>query len=85
MKSHLFLGLDFFYKMLGQNKTKGNKKLFIAKKARIRACPDLEVTRTAMAHCLGRQGREELTKENLAGPSVFMPKRITRIIKSGEK
>jgi hypothetical protein len=68
MKSHLFLGLDFFYKMFGQNKTKGDKKLLIAKKARIRACPELEVTRTAMADCLGRQ---KLTKENLACPSVF--------------
>jgi hypothetical protein len=45
-----------FYKMLGQNKTKGNKKFLIAKKVRIRACPELEVTRTAMADCLGRLG-----------------------------
>ncbi len=52
-----YLGLDFFYKMPGQNKTKGNKKLLIAKKARIRACPEMEVTRTAMADCLGDQGR----------------------------
>ncbi len=66
-----------FYKMLGQNKTKGNKNFLIAKKVRIRACPELEVTRTAMADCLGRLGcqghlgRQKPTKENLAGPSVF--------------
>ncbi len=77
-----FFRSGFFCKMLGQKKTKGNEKHLIAKKARIRACPELEVTRTAMADCLGRQ---KLTKDNLAGPSIFMPKRITRIIKSGGK
>jgi hypothetical protein len=39
-----------------------------------------------MANHLGRQGRlgrQKLTRENLGGQSVFMPKRITGIIKSG--
>jgi hypothetical protein len=30
-EEHLFLSLDFFYKMPGQNKTKGSKKLMMAK------------------------------------------------------
>jgi hypothetical protein len=54
----------------------------MAKKARIRACPEEEVIGTAMGDRLDRQKH---TKENLAGPSVFMPKRITGIIKSGGK
>jgi hypothetical protein len=61
--------------MPGRNKTKGSKKLLMAKKARIRAYPEEEATRTAMADHLGHQGRlggQKLTKENLAGPSVFL-------------
>ncbi len=57
-----------------QNKSKGNKKLLMAKEARIRACPEEEATRAAMADPLDFQGRlsyQKLTKENLAGLSVF--------------
>ncbi len=60
--------------MPSQNKTKGSKKLLMAKKARIKACPEGEAIRTAMAGHLGHQGRlgrQKLKKENLAGPSVF--------------
>jgi hypothetical protein len=56
-----------------QNKTKGSKKLLMAKEARIRACPEEDATRTAMADplgCQGRLGHQTLTKENLAGLSV---------------
>jgi hypothetical protein len=60
--------------MLCQNKTKGSKILLMAKEARIRACPEEEATRTAMADpplgCQGRLGHQTLTKENLAGLSV---------------
>jgi hypothetical protein len=66
--------------MPGQNKTEGIKKILMAKKARLKASPEEEATGTAMADCLGRQ---KLTKENLAGPSISMPRRITEIIKSG--
>jgi hypothetical protein len=66
--------------MPGQNNTKGNTKLLIAQKARIRACPDQEATGTAITDHLGRQ---KLTKENLISRSVSMPRRITGIIKSG--
>jgi hypothetical protein len=57
----------------------------MAKKARIRACPWEEATGSAMADhlgCQGRLGHQKLTKENLAGQSVFMPKRIAGIIKN---
>ncbi len=54
----------------------------MAKKAKIMACPaEEEATETAMANRLGCQ---KLTKENLADPSIFMPRRITGIIKSGK-
>ncbi len=75
-----FFKSGFFYKMPGQNKTKGSKKLLMAKmpelgpiQSRIR-----QKNWTATADHLGRQ---KLTKENLAGPKVFLPRRITRIIK----
>ena len=57
MKSHLFLSLDFFYKISRQNRNKGSKKLLMAKKVTIRATPEEEATRTAMANRLGHQGR----------------------------
>ncbi len=60
--------------MPSQNKTKGSKQLLMAKEARIRACPEEEATRTVMADPLGcqvRLGHQKLTKENLAGLSVF--------------
>jgi hypothetical protein len=53
----------------------------MAKKTRIMACPEEEATETAMAD---RPGCQKLTKENLAHPSIFMPRRITGIIKSGK-
>ncbi len=46
----------------------------MAKKVTIRATPEEEATRTAMADRLGHQGRlgrQKLKKYNLAGPSVF--------------
>ncbi len=49
----------------------------MAKKARIRACPPEEATRTAMAErlgCQGRLGRQKLTKENLEANVFFMPR-----------
>jgi hypothetical protein len=67
--------------MAGQNKTKGIKKLLMAKKARNKACPEEEATGSAMADHLGRH---KLKKDNLAGPSVSMPRRITGIITSCE-
>jgi hypothetical protein len=48
MKSHFFKNSVFFYKMPGQNNTKGIKKLLMAKKARIRTCPEEEDTGLAM-------------------------------------
>jgi hypothetical protein len=59
--------------MHGQIKTKGIKGLVMAKKTRIRALWEEEVTGTAMAYHLGRQGRlgrQKLKKEYLAGSSV---------------
>jgi hypothetical protein len=46
-------------------KPKAIKKTFDCQKARLRACPELKVTRTAMADCLGLLGHQKLTKENL--------------------
>jgi hypothetical protein len=57
MKSHLSLSLDFFYKISRQNRNKGSTKLLMAKKVTIRATPEEEATRTAMANRLGHQGR----------------------------
>jgi hypothetical protein len=57
----------------------------MAKNPRIRACPEEEATRSALADHLGHQGhlgRHKFTKENLAGPSVSMPRRIAGIFKS---
>jgi hypothetical protein len=51
----LFLNSGFFYKMPGQNNIKGIKKLLMAKKARIRTCPEEEDTGLAMANRLGCQ------------------------------
>jgi hypothetical protein len=68
-----FLISGFFFTS-GQNKNNGSKKLLMAKKARIRAYPEEEATRTAMANRLGYQGHlghQKLTKENLAGQSFF--------------
>jgi hypothetical protein len=67
--------------MPGQNQFKGSKKLWMAKKARIRACPEEEATGTAMADCLGRQ---KLTKENLAGQVFLCPEGSLKSSKLGE-
>jgi hypothetical protein len=86
IKSHLFLSLDFFYKMPSQNKTKGSKKLLMAKKARIRACPEEEAIRTAMAGHLGHQAAlaaRSLKKRIWLAQVFFLPRRVTTIIKSG--
>ncbi len=69
-----FLSLDYFTRCPVKIKAKAVKDL-MAKKARIRAYPEEEATKIAMADCLGHQGhlgRQKLTKENLAGPSVFL-------------
>jgi hypothetical protein len=55
-------------------------------RSRIRAWWEKEDTGTAMAGCLGwqgRLGRQKLTKEYLAGPSVSMLTRVAGIIKDG--
>jgi hypothetical protein len=52
-----FLSLDFFYKISRQNRNKGSTKLLMARKVTIRATPEEEATRTAMADRLGHQGR----------------------------
>jgi hypothetical protein len=59
----------------------------MAQKARFRAYPQEEATRTAMADRLGHQGRlgsQKLTKENLAGQVFFCPGGSLESSKVGE-
>ncbi len=73
--------------MSGQNTTEACRKYLMTKKVRIKAWQEKGDSAINMADCLGHQGRlghQKLTKEYFAGPIVYMPWRVTGIIKNGE-